>query len=253
VTTSPADRIDLGPWTAREVQYSLAPADQGDQRAPGDAAPDLPADQLPQVSMPESAFDCVRLDALADHPAVDAVVRAELADGVPFRLIRFPFSLRAPVSGRLVEGRFTVQLRGETKETTPRVHSIFPERLRVDGDESTTEAAIEPKLAIGSIIDIGSARLGRTIVSRNARSVIVGFWSENGAEWVVRPLADGEQLEGSWEFLVIARWPHLVLPLRVTLSAAALVASEHRLTPWRTRRAQREYGPTELTGCLPIA
>jgi hypothetical protein len=202
--------------------------------------------------MPESTFDCVRLDALIDHPAIDAVVRAELADGVPFRLIRFPFSLRPSPAGRVIEGRFTVQVLGE-QGAIPRVHSIFPERLRVEGDEYTTEAAIEPKLAIGSVIDIGSARLGRTIVSRHARSVIVGFWSENGAEWVVRPLAEGEQLEGTWEFLVVTRWPHTVLPLRVVLAASATVASEHRMTPWRTKRAEREYGPTELTGCVSIA
>jgi hypothetical protein len=251
MTTSQEDLIDLGPWEAGEAEY-LTMAEAGDVRGPVDGLADVPADQLPRVRMPESGFSCVRLDQLVDHPAIDPLVRAELSAGVPFRLIRFPFSLQPPAAGRLTEGRFTVRILPDDAGS-PQVHSVYPERLRVEGDEHTTEASIEPKLAIGSVIDIGTVHLGRKIVSRHARSVIVGFWSEGGAEWVVRPLAESEQLEGTWEFLMVARWPREIAPIHVLLGASATVTTGPSLTSWRTKRVERVLGPIELAGCLPIA
>ena len=252
MTSSREDLIDLGSWATQSVQYSLPPAEAGDVRGPDPRQPELSPEQQPRVAMPESTFDCVRLDVLADHPAIDAMVRAELTAGVPFRLVRFPFSLWPPAAGRVTEARFNVRLLAGNG-AVPRVHSIFPERLQVEGDERTMEVAIEPKLAIGSVIDIGAARLGRKIVAHHARSIIVGFWSETGAEWAVRPPAEDEQLEGTWEFLVVVRWPSQVLPLRVGLGVSATVMTDRRLTSWRTKLIERIYGPIELTGCLSIA
>jgi hypothetical protein len=252
VTTSEEDLIDLGSWTAQSVEYALTPFEPGDVRHQEPSQPEPPSQQQPRVAMPASTFDCVRLEALADHPAIDALVRTQLAAGAPFRLIRFPFSLRPPAIGRVIEARFTVRLLGGNG-AIPRVHSIFPLRLQVEGDERTTEAAIEPTLEIGTAVQIGTGRLGRKIVARHARSTTVGFWSEDGAEWVVRPPADDDQLEGTWEFLVVVRWTSEVRPLQVALGASAVVAADRRLMPWRTKRVERVYGPIELTGCVSIA
>jgi len=83
---------------------------------------------------------------------------------VPYRLLRFTFSLRAPEEGRVEEVRYAMRLL-PSDDDHPRVHSIYPERLEVDR-ETTTEMALEPSLSIGSAVDVGLGRLGRTIVAR---------------------------------------------------------------------------------------
>jgi hypothetical protein len=148
--------------------------------------------------------------------------------------------------------RFTVQVAGE-EESSPRVHSIYPERLEVEGDEDTIEAAIEPQLRIGAAVDVRAGRLGRKIVSRQARSITVGFWSQDGAEWLLKPPAEDGALQGTWEFFVVLRWSQRVLPFRVILGASAVIARRGNLGSWRTRKIERSYGPIELTGCQSIA
>ena len=243
--------IDLGPWTAETVEYRLDTAEPGQVRGEGERESEPGPEHEPRVALPTSTFDCIRLDVLKDHPAVDAFVRAELEAGMPFRLLRFPFSLRAPDEGRVEEVRYAMRLL-PGHDDHPRVHSIYPERLEVDR-ETTTEVALEPSLSIGSAVDVGLGRLGRTIVARQPRSTTVGFWSEHGAEWEVRPPAQREGLEGSWEFFVVVRWARDVSSLRVTLALSATVAEGRSLLSWRTRRVERSYEPLELSGCLPIA
>jgi hypothetical protein len=246
------DRLELPPWASEAIEVALAPADQGAVRAADEVPIAATLEQQPRVKMPERTFDCVRLDALRDHPAIDSVVRAEVASGVPFRLVRFPFSLAGPAEGRVTVARFTVQVLDED-DSSPRIHSIYPERLEVEGDEHTTEAAIEPQLKVGAAIDVRAGRLGRKIVARHARSVIVGFWSQDGAEWMLQPPSDDGALEGTWEFFVVLRWSRRVLPFRFVLGASAVIVSTRGLGSWRTKKAERAYGPIELTGCHSIA
>ncbi len=250
MTSSSEDLIDLGPWAVHPVALALTPLDRADERGSKQSHGGAPPGQQPRVEMPRSTFACVDLSTLATHPAIDDVVRAELAIGLPFRLVRFPFALWPPATGRVSEARFTVQLLGDGP-TGPYVHSIFPQRLQVDGDELTTDVAIEPKLSIGSA-SASAGRLGRKIVVRHAKSTTVGFWSETGAEWVVRPPGEDDGLEGTWEFLVVVRWAGVAQPLSVALGASATVSTGRGL-PWRTKRVERSYGPVALTGCVPIA
>ena len=244
------DAIDFGSWDVDAVQYALEGAEEGDERGEDDGGGALAPEHQPRVALPESRFGCVQLDVLKDHPAVDSMVRAELEAGVPFRILRFPFSLQPPQKGRVDEVRYSVRLEaGGAGE--PSVYSIYPQRLEVE-HETTTEAALEPTLSIGSAVDVGLGRLGRTMIARHARATTVGFWSEQGAEWLLRPPAKGgDGLEGSWEFLAVVRWVAAVAPLRVTLSVSATVAVPGGVLR-RTRRVSREYEAVSLAGCIPV-
>jgi hypothetical protein len=243
------DVIEFDAWHPGAVEYRLEPADPGEIRsAGGDAEADRAARGYPTVELPRSTFDCVSLDGLQDHPAVDALVRAELGAGVPFRILRFPFSLRGPPEGSVSEIRVTVRF---LEETAPRVHSIYPDRIEVV-DEQTSEVVLEPSLKLGDAVEVGVGRVGRKIVARQSRSLIVGYWSEHGAEWALRP-PDDSGLEGSWEFFLVARWQGPVVPLAVSLGLSAVVTSGRSAFRWRTRRLQRDYPSVPLTGCTAIA
>jgi hypothetical protein len=246
------DAIQLSAWGTDAVQYQLEPADPGEVRgANGDADVDDEAPGFPTVALPGASFDCISLDGLQDHPAVDALMRTELAAGAPFRILRFPFSLRPPEEGSVSEVRLTVRFLDTPGTAGARVHSIYPERIEVV-DEQTSEVALEPSLKLCGAVEIGVGRVGRKIVARQSRSVIVGYWSEHGAEWALRP-PDDEGLEGSWEFFVVARWQEAVTALPISLGLSAVVISPRSALRWRTRRLQRDYPPVALTGCAAIA
>jgi hypothetical protein len=242
--------IDFGSWTARSVEFTLAAADQADERSAAVEGSISAAEHEPRISLPESAFDCIALDDLKDHPAVDAIIRAELAAGAAFRLLRFPISVRPAESTRVDELRFAVRLPDEAAGL--RVHSIFPERLTTE-QETTAEIALDPNLSIASSVHIGFGRVGRSVVTRQSRSTLIGFWSEDGAAWVMRPPPrDNDGLQGSWECLILIRWPDGVELLRVVLSVSATVATKRSLARWRTKRAERVYDGLELTGCISL-
>jgi hypothetical protein len=244
--------IELSSWETNTVSFRLGPADPGEVRSAdtGQAVP-LGSEHEPRVELPTSSFACVRLDALKDHPAVDGVLRAEMAEGVSFRMLRFPFSLRAPEAGRVTEARYTVELTPDGA-ASPTVYSIYPQRLEVESDK-TTEAALEPKLSIGQAVEIGVGRVGRSVVVRQGRATTIGYWSEQGAEWELRSLGSSQGIEGTWEFLAVVRWPRDVSPLRLSISLSATVATTKPIVFWRTRRIVRNYEPISLEGCLPVA
>jgi len=243
--------IELGPWEADTVSFMLGPADPGEVRSvdSGEAVL-LGSKHEPRVALPSSTFACVRLDALKDHPAVDGFLRAQMAEGASFRMLRFPFSLRAPESGRVTEVRYTVLLTSDDG-TRPTVHSIYPQRVEIES-ESNTEAAFEPKLKIGSVVEIGVGRIGRSVVVRHGRATIIGYRSEQGAEWELRSPGASEGIEGVWEFLAVVRWPRDVATLRLSVAVSAMVATARPILFWRTRRIERYYESISLEGCLPV-
>ena len=244
------DPIDFGPWTTQSIEFALSAADPADERSAAVETGSFGSEYEPRISLPKSSFDCIALDYLADHPAVDAMARAELASGAIFRLLRFPLSVRPAQETKVDELRFAVRLADDP--SGPRVHGIFPQRFTVE-QETTTEVAFEPSLSIGSAVDIGFGRVGRSVMVRQARSTMVGFWSEDGAEWVMRPPpGGGDNLEGSWECLIVIHWADGVRPLHVTLSVSATITIARTLTRWRTKRAERVYDGIELTGCISV-
>ena len=173
--------IRLSSWSRDAEEYILEPADLGQVRSaaepPGKA---LSPECEPRVALPASAFDFVALEAIRDHPAIHPLVRAELDLGVPFRVLRFPLALHSPERCRIAEAIYTVSLRSGGRRV-PRVHSIFPERIEVH-QEISAEISIEPTLKLGGALEIGACRIGRKIIAQQARSTIVGYWSEAGAE-----------------------------------------------------------------------
>ena len=201
--------------------------------------------------MPTSAFDCIALDALRDHPAVQPLILAELDRGVSFRILRFPLALHKPQRGVIKEARYVVTLQS-SRQSPARVHSIFPERVEIK-QERTSEVSIEPTLKIGAALEISGARLGRRIVTKQTQSAIIGYWSENGAEWRISALGDNQGLDGTWDFLAVVRWQKAVSPLRVNLAVSATVGIPHLGISWRTRRIERIYDEVRITGCTPIA
>jgi hypothetical protein len=244
--------IELSSWEADTVSFTLGPAEPGEVRSvdTGEAIA-LGSKHEPHVALPTSSFACLRLDALKDHPAVDGLLRAEMAEGVSFRMLRFPFSLRAPQTGRVTEARYTVELAPDEK-ASPTVYSIYPQRLEVES-ETTTEVAFEPKLSIGSAAEIGVGRIGRSVALRHGRARTIGYWSEQGAAWEVRSLGADSGIEGTWEFLAVIRWPQDVSPLRLSVALSATVATAKPIVFWRTKRIVRNYEPVSLEGCLPVA
>lgn len=244
--------IRLGAWSGDAVEYILQPADSGPVRSPRGASDSpLPPDCEPRIAIPASGFDCIALDSLRDHPAVQPLIRAELDCGVPFRMLRFPLALHKPQHGRITEARYAMTLQA-AKNNPARVHSIFPERIVVQR-ESNSEISIEPTLKIASVLEISGARLGRRIAIQQARSTTVGYWSETGAEWSLRALDDSEGLDGTWDFLAIVRWQKAVTPLRVNLALSATIASLRPATIWRARRIERNYDPVNISGCTSIS
>ncbi|WP_344855165.1 hypothetical protein [Amycolatopsis ultiminotia] len=241
-------RIELPDWEPDAVEYALPAADPADERDRPGGSPVAPAGHDPVVSLPRTSFDCVNLDALKEHPAVDALLRAQLDQGACFRLLRFPCSLRAAPGSRVEEFRFTVQL-GQA-HTAPRVHSIFPTKVTVE-QERKTEVTLEPSLKLGPVLEAKGGKIGRTITIGRPRATAVGFWSETGADWILRaPERDPIGIEGTAEFLVIVCWDHGVAPLEVTLSCSATVRTP--FLRWGTRRVERAYEPFALTGCRPV-
>ena len=244
--------IELPSWEADTVSFTLGPADPGEVRSV-DTRETIPlqSEHEPHVELPTSSFACVRLDALKDHPAVDGLLRAEMAEGASFRMLRFPFSLHAPKIGRATEARYTVELTPDL-EASPTVHSIYPQRLEAES-ETTIEAVIEPKLSIGSAVDIGVGRVGRSVVIRQGRATTIGYWSEQGAMWELRSPRRSDGIEGTWEFLVVIRWPKDISPLGVSVVLSATVATAQPIVFWRTRRIVRDYAPVSLEGCVSVA
>jgi hypothetical protein len=248
----PGREIELPDWTVDTVECALPATEPADQRADGsDGTAHVPARYDPVVCLPRTTFDCVNLDALKDHPAVDPLVRAQLDQGASFRLLRFPFSLRPARGSSVNEVRFTIQLDQTDALGPPRVHSIYPLRLTVD-EERKTEVTFEPSLKLGSALDVRGGKIGRTVTVSQARATTVGFWSEFGADWILRASdKGGAAIEGTSEFLVVVRWEHGVTPLGVTLSFSAMVGTP--FLRWGTRRVERTYAPLALTGCQPVA
>jgi hypothetical protein len=244
--------IELSSWEADSVSFALGPADPGEVRSADSGSPvSLRDHQEPWVALPSSTFACVSLDALKDHPAVDDLLRAEMAQGGAFRMLRFPFSMRAPEAGRVTETQYIVELIPDG-EPSPTLHSIYPRRLEVEA-ETTTEAAFEPSLSIGSVVEVGVGRVGRSVVVRQGRATTIGYWSEHGATWELRPAGRNDGIEGVWEFLAVVRWPREVRPLRLSVAVSATVATVRPIVFWRTRRVVRNYAPLSLAGCLPVA
>lgn len=242
--------IEFGPWADQAVEFALAAADPADERGSVGEDDFFASKYEPRISLPESIFDCIALDDLKDHPAVDTVIRAELASGAAFRLLRFPISARPAQESRIDELRFAIRLIGE--RVGLRVHSIFPERLTAE-QQTTTEVALDPNLSIASSVQLGFGRVGRSVVTRQSRSTLVGFWSEDGAEWVMRsPPESNDGLQGTWEFLIVIHWPDGLDLLRAALSVSATVATRRSLSRWRTKRAERIYDGLELTGCISL-
>jgi hypothetical protein len=243
--------IEFGPWEVDAVSFTLGPADPGEVRsaASGESVP-LRSKHEPRVALPASTFGCVTLDALKDHPAIDDLLRAEMAEGASFRMLRFPLSLRGPEIGRITEARYAVRL---TSDDTvgPTVRDIYPRRLEGAESEITTKVAFEPKLSIGKLVDFGGGTIGRSVVIRQARAMIIGFWSESGAEWELRSPDSDEGIEGVWEFLVVVRWPRAVAPLRLSVAVSAVVATARSTRFWRTRQIERNYEAVSLEGCIP--
>jgi hypothetical protein len=247
----PDKEIELPDWQLDTVEYTLPATELTEDRAEPPAQLPVAGSTKydPVVSLPRSTFDCVDLDRLRDHPAVDALVRAQLDDGMSFRLLRFPFSVRPAKGAKVEELRFTVQLDDVDGVGAPRVHSIFPVRLTVD-EERKTEVTLEPALKLGSVLDVRGGRIGRSVSVHQPRSTTVGFWSEHGADWLMRaPDKDPVGIEGTSEFLVIVRWT-TEARLRVTLSFAAMVATP--FLRWGTRRFERAYPPLALAGCPSV-
>lgn len=243
--------IRLGSWSDDAVEYALEPTEPGYIRSPSHVEDALLSPRCePRIALPTSAFDCIALDALRDHPAVQPLIRAELDRGVPFRMLRFPLALHKPQSGRITEARYIMTLRA-ANHNPARVHSIFPERIVVQR-ESNSEISIEPTLKIGGALEISGARLGRKIVTQQARSAIVGYWSESGAEWSIRALEDSEGLDGTWDFLAVVRWRKAVTPLRVNLALSATITMPRPAAVWHSRRIERSYDAVQITGCTPI-
>jgi hypothetical protein len=235
------DIIEFPSWTGDLVELQLAPLADGELRGLPARAP---ADLEPVVRLPRTAVDCLTFDTLEHHPAVDSLLRELLARGAAFRLLRLPFSLRPPRRAVVEEIRFTAEVTGAA-----RVHNIYPLRDEVY-QQVTRELAVEPGLTIGPV-ELGAGRIGRKIVFRQARAATLGYWSENGADWVLRrPDPRDSGLEGTWEFALILQWPAEVTPIDLTLSVSATVST--RRLRWLTRRAEHSYGPVHLAGCRSI-
>jgi hypothetical protein len=228
MTAVPGKEIQLPAWEFDTVEHALPAMEVTDHR--GEVASQLPDALMrhdPVVCLPRSRFDCVDLDLLKDHPAIDPFVTAQVAAGMSFRLLRFPFSVRPARGSRVEELRFTVQLDRLDGVDEPTVHSVYPLRLTVD-EERKTEVAFEPALKLGSAVDVRAGRIGRTVTVTQPRATTVGYWSEDGADWLMRA-------------------PDKV---RVTLSFSATVATPY--LRWGTRRFERPYPPLPISGCQPI-
>jgi hypothetical protein len=239
--------ISFGPWAPDSVIYQLEPAEAGQVRSPAHQGLQISAANLPRVALPRKAFDCVNLDTLKDHPAVSPLVVADMSAGAVFRLLRFPLSLQKPQAGYIDEARFTVSF--DEKSRRARVHSIFPTRIDVEKDQ-TTEVAIQPTLKLGALADVEIGRVGRSVAVRQSQAVTIGFWNENGADWIMRAPGRNFGLEGSWEFLVVARWEKKISPLQIQVGLTATVGTSSFL--WRTKRLEHQYEPIHLQGCISI-
>ncbi|MEV8457366.1 hypothetical protein AB0467_02500 [Streptomyces sp. NPDC052095] len=211
----------------------------------------VPSGHAPRIALPRTLVDCITLDSLRDHPSVDPFVLAQLDAGASFRILRFPFSLRQAAGGTVRELSFSVRLDSACERTAPpRVHSIHPVREE-NRDTVVRETALSPTLSIGSAVDIGVGRVGRTVTAQRSRALVVGFWSEDGADWILRAPDDrGAGLDGTWEFLTVVRWDGPAARLRAELSVTARLNVRRQLR--RTRRIEHVYGPFELTGCQDI-
>ncbi|MBR7834458.1 hypothetical protein KDL01_14380 [Actinospica durhamensis] len=237
------DPLTFGPWAQDAVELPLPIQPLTDQR--GKPVPRSSEPAAPIVHLPKSFLDCLSLDTLEHHPAVDPAVRARLAQGERFRLLRLPFSVRAAGEGVVEELRLILEV-----DAPPVVHSIFPVREEITA-QSTRELSFGPALTLGPV-QLGAGRVGRTVVLELATAVTLGYWAENGADWVLRrPGPEFAGLEGTWEFAAILRWPKEVRPVRIALSASAIVSS-HRLR-WFTARVQHDYGPVRLRSCKSVA
>jgi hypothetical protein len=116
--------------------------------------------------------------------------------------------------------------------------------------ETTRELSFSPGLTLGPL-QLGTGRIGRTVVLQLATAVTVGYWGEKGAGWILRrPNGQAPGLEGTWEFALILRWPAEISPVRLTVNASAVVSTPH--LRWLTRRAEHDYGPFKLRGCKPV-
>jgi hypothetical protein len=50
---------------------------------------------------------------------------------------------------------------------------------------------------------------------RQSQATAIGFWNEDGADWILQAPRRDRGLEGSWEFLFVARWDKRISPLQV--------------------------------------
>ena len=243
--------ISFEAWADNPVEYLL---DFREREFEGDRAlTDILTEHEispPRVALPSRGLDCLTLDNLKDHPIVDVLTRKQMDDGVPFRLVRVPFSLMPSDKTRITKARLNLRLENSEKMGA-RIHSIYPMKVEV-GKEVSSEIALDPKLSFAGSFEISAGRIVKNFKVQQSQSLITGFWGEDGADWILKPFSDDDGLEGTWDFLAIIRWLTSVKPLPISVEVEATVTPTARHLFWPTKRISHRYNAWDGRACVTL-
>jgi hypothetical protein len=207
-----------------------------------------------RVALPQDGIDCMLLDGLIEHEAIDPFVKQAVASGGTFRLVRLPCSIAGSPELFVTRARVTATIR-EASDTRPEIYSIFPTRLEIE-DESETEFSIGPKLSIGQAVELSGFDFVRRVKTTLPRSLITGLWSPNTAEWILKPSSLKEGLIGTWSFLFVLRWSTQPQPLAVSVSVIVeATPRQESLFPrlfLRSKKLRNEYRRWDPKTCRDV-